>query len=207
MNDISLHIGTLAAIASIQGIVLVTPGPNFLLMLHVSNQSRPAIWAAASGISSVTLIWSSLGVFGLGALLAQSALFYEVFRWLGGGYLIWLGLSFWIKAKPSAPSLPVPVLQHRYWYIAGFITNITNPKSIAFFASIYAITFTIDTPWSVRLTAIPLAGLLAFVWHVFLGFALSTAAVRNAYQRFRLWLDRLVGGIMIAFGLRLLWSN
>src|SRR4029078_2568522 len=88
----------------------------------------------------ITVIGTTLGnavllaciALGLNWVLKTSAEVFEVLRWIGAAYLIWLGIQSWRTAGQAAEALPP---RHRVHISRGFLVAITNPKTISFFTA------------------------------------------------------------------------
>ena len=106
-----------------------TPGPDMLFCLAQGTRGgpRPAI-AASAGISTGSMIHVTLAGLGLGLLVAEYPVFFDVIRYLGITYLLWLAWRT-LTAPPSAGSQPV---DPRNAYKDALIVNLTNPKVILF---------------------------------------------------------------------------
>ena len=70
--------------------------------------------------------------FGLNWILKTSAEVFEILRWIGAGYLVWLGVQAWRQADKT---LETPRPRHRIYVSRGFLVAMTNPKTIAFFTA------------------------------------------------------------------------
>ncbi|WP_372867507.1 LysE family translocator [Pseudomonas sp.] len=123
-------------LAAVIGLSL-TPGPNGLLALtHGALYGhRKTLWTVAGGVIGFAVLMA-LSMFGIGALLQASANALNILKWIGGGYLIWLGIQLW-RAPPlhlSAPVLavakPGPAL-----FRQGLLSALSNPKVILFFGA------------------------------------------------------------------------
>lgn len=88
----------------------------------------------------------------------------------------------------------------------GFLTNITNPKVMAFFTSIFALALAADASLATRGAIIGMMGTLAILWFGLVSFCLSTPTMRKAYRHWSRWIDRVTGTFIAFFGARLLWS-
>src|SRR6266508_3557038 len=87
-------IRSLLAFAVFAAVLTITPGLDTVLVLRTTaRQGRRAGFAAALGIALGCLCWALASALGITALLAASRLAYEVLRWLGVGYLCWLGVK------------------------------------------------------------------------------------------------------------------
>ena len=85
----------------------------------------------------------------------------------------------------------------------GFLTNISNPKALAFFTSIFALLLPTRPPlW---LDGAILLGMVAIpaAWFSLVALLFSLPPVARAYRRAQRWIDALTGGIFVALGLRL----
>ena len=197
----------LAAYVAAAGLLTITPGLDTALILRTATVegSRRAAFAAL-GIAGGCLIWGGAVALGLGALLNASRLAFTLLTWTGAAYLVWLGLQLLLSPRrtfdtTSAGGLPggdLTLLRR------GLLTNLLNPKIGVFYVSFLPQFLPTGVPPG------PFIFLLALI-HVILGLAWSAALIggarplsivlrRAAVVR---WLDRLTGGVFLAFGLRL----
>jgi homoserine/homoserine lactone efflux protein len=74
---------------------------------------------------------------GLGTLLAHSLLAFEILKWLGAAYLVWLGIQQWRAAGAMQLTTAKGTLSRRQLFRRGILVNLTNPKSIVFLAALF----------------------------------------------------------------------
>ena len=120
-------------------VVLAIPGPTILLVLSYSiSQGRSATLPLVAGVALGDSVAITLSLIGLGTLLATSALWFTVIKWLGGLYLIYLGGKLLLTArKPEAmQSGPVQASPPARLFGNAFIVTALNPKSIVFFIAL-----------------------------------------------------------------------
>jgi len=120
-------------------VVLVIPGPTILLVLSYSiSQGRSATLPLVAGVALGDSVAITLSLIGLGTLLVTSAFLFTVIKWLGGLYLIYLGIKLLRGAgKPLAlESDEVTVSSPRKLFGNAFIVTALNPKSIVFFIAL-----------------------------------------------------------------------
>ena len=115
----------------------LSPGPNGLLALthgalHGRRKALYTIFGGASGF--VVLIAASM--FGIGALLKASLGWLSVLKWVGGAYLVWLGIAVW-RSPPIGVDLPRtgPARRGGSLFRQGALSALTNPKGLLFFAA------------------------------------------------------------------------
>lgn len=190
-------------------LLMVAPGPNMLTVSSVSiNQGRRFGVMASVGVACTAAIWASAAILGLSVLMRELGWFYTALKWVGGAYLVYLGWRSWRNANSSIQATDIAALRSDWqaWRL-GFWMNITNPKSIGFFASIFTALVPPGLPVWVRILIIAIVFLDALIWHCFITLALSTPTAQNALRRAKAWIDRVVGTVVIFFGARLILSR
>lgn len=196
---------TFLTIALLHWVVLVTPGVNFVLIAQLAaGSSRRAALAAVAGITSVTLLWASLAILGMGAAFAAHPLWRQALQLAGGLYLCWLAWKLW--RSPVAADRPVQAVTvgPGAAYRMGFVTNVFNPKTALFFGSVFATALPPSpSPW-VLAAGVALVWCNAVLWHAFLALAFSHGRIQGAYRRWRHLFNRGAAVLLGAFGLRLL---
>ncbi len=115
----------------------LTPGPNGLLALthgalYGTRKTLATIFGGLLGFAAVI----GMSMFGIGALLQASADLLTVLKWVGGAYLVWLGIQVW-RSEPLgiASSEASPVSKLTRLFSQGFLSAVTNPKGILFFVA------------------------------------------------------------------------
>ncbi|ARU89396.1 LysE family translocator [Pseudomonas sp. M30-35] len=199
----------------ITGLLLnMAPGPDSLLVMSRSaTQGWKAGSAAALGIGSGTFIHVFAAALGLSALLAASATAFLVIKYLGAAYLLYIGISMLLSKSPTTETQATPVLAPRRYtrlYLQGFLTNVLNPKVALFFLAFVPQFIAADAEHK-ALAFIVLGCIFNFngmLWCHLL--AVSTAfASRHiqASQRITRWLNRTIGAVFVALGVKLALSK
>src|SRR5215831_6698604 len=113
-------------------VLLLTPGP--IVTLVISTGALRGVRAAlvtVAGTSSGNAALLTAIALGLSWVLGHAAYLFELLRWAGAAYLIWLGLRAWRSAE--RPHEPAAREQVHFW--RGFLVALFNPKTIAFFTA------------------------------------------------------------------------
>jgi len=114
-------------------ILVLTPGPIVTLVIATGARDgvRPMlVTVAGTGVGNAILV-SSIA-FGLSFVVRHAAILFEVLRWAGAAYLIFLGIQAWRKAG----SVSVASAPHRgVYFTRGMLVALSNPKTIAFFTA------------------------------------------------------------------------
>ena len=192
----------------------LTPGPDVLyIVTHALRSGARAGIVAGLGITTGCFVHIFAAALGVGALLAASATAFNLLKWAGAAYLLYVGVRLLFSRAqghllPSAgteASAPIPADLWRV-YSGGFWTNVLNPKVAIFFLAFVP---QFITPGTTQTTWVFLAlGVLFNVnaIPVNTGWALAAAwMARRAslVQRGMHWLDRVAGALFITFGLKL----
>ena len=187
------------------------PGPDTLYILGRSvSQGRGAGMVSALGIGSGAVVHTLLGAAGLTAIVAASATAYQVVKWAGAGYLVWLGLTM-LLSRPEGPGRIDSASQTLgRIYFQGVVTNVLNPKVALFFLALIP---QFIAPGAVHPGLAFLVLGLTFVatgtlWCLFVAVAAGAVHRRLAGTgRAAVWLKRLGGGLLAGLGARLAFSD
>ena len=186
----------------------LSPGPDIAFILgHTIRSGMRSGFAALFGIWSGACLHVLMAAAGLSAILAASALAFSTVKWVGAAYLIWLGIqalrskgeAAWIKEAGKA-------LSFGRIYRQGIMVSLLNPKVAIFFVA-FLPQFVVEGAGPVWAQLL-LHGSLIIVVAAFiepplilLGGRLSEALRRN--RSLGLWLDRGLGTLFVALGVRL----
>jgi threonine/homoserine/homoserine lactone efflux protein len=119
--------------------VLAIPGPTILLVLSYSvAHGRKSTFPVVAGVALGDSVAITLSLIGLGTLLAASAFWFTIIKWMGGLYLIYLGLRLLREAgKPmQLQASQEQQTSPRKLFTNAFIVTALNPKSIVFFIAL-----------------------------------------------------------------------
>lgn len=127
------------AFAAASAVVLAIPGPTILLVIsYALGHGRKTAAATVTGVALGDFVAMTASIIGLGAILATSATAFTILRWIGGAYLVYLGIKLWrapVGDKPLADNdnlpeeKPLRILGH------AFMVTALNPKTIVFFVA------------------------------------------------------------------------
>lgn len=108
----------------------LTPGADMMFCLGQGLRSggRSAV-AASAGISTGAMVHVTLAGLGLGAVVATIPWLFDVIRWVGVAYLLWLA---WGAVRQGATAPDAPAIPAARAFRTGFVVNLTNPKVILF---------------------------------------------------------------------------
>jgi threonine/homoserine/homoserine lactone efflux protein len=193
------------SVALIHLALVVSPGANFVMVAQNALRSRRDGLLTASGVASVAMLWASLAALGLGVLLSQLGGLVLVMKWLGAAYLVYVGVRTWLRANRASSGNVTTRDGHPY--LAGALTNLTNPQSVLFFGAMFSAAIPLEASLGVRVACVVAAGFNALAWYSLVALGLSNPIIRARYSRLKSWIDRASGALMVFFGVRLALSR
>ena len=182
----------------------LTPGPNGLLALThgaLFGIKRTSFTIAGGALGFTAVIAVSL--FGIGALLAASAQLLIVLKWIGGAYLVWLGIQVWRSPAVGASlgdsrDAPSRIRLFRH----GFLAAVSNPKGILFFVAFLPQFLVTDSPLIVQFAV--MAGTFVAIEIITEALiALGSERIQPFLAKFGSHVNQVFGGIFIAIGIAL----
>jgi threonine/homoserine/homoserine lactone efflux protein len=196
----------LAAFVAAATLVTITPGLDTVLVLRTAAAEGPRrAGLSALGIVCGCLAWTLVVAIGLGALLAASQLAYTILKWAGAAYLVWLGVKMLRHPRTSfAPPGHGGVRVGGAAFARGLYTNLLNPKVGVFYVSFlpqFVPHGVAVGPFVLLLGAIH--AVLGLTWFACLIAATRPIAGLLTRSGVVKTLDRLTGGVFVAFGVGL----
>jgi len=203
---------TLVAFLIAVFIMQVTPGPDMMLIIGRGiGQGRQTALCAVLGMTLVAgLVQLPLLVFGLASLFSSPRVF-ELLRWTGAIYLLWLGVRvIWVSfdrhGTLAVPPPPSPGRTIR----EGAINNLTNPKPLLFMFA-FLPQFVDPQQGSVGLQLLILGSIQKLLGAIILGCAALVSGALGGMlarrPRLLVWQQRFAGAVMISLGVRLLFTG
>ncbi|MBM7038631.1 LysE family translocator [Vibrio ulleungensis] len=214
MNEFTI----LATLATIHFIALMSPGPDFALVVQsTAKHGRKAGLAIATGLSAGILIHSTLSLTGVSYLVHNNPALYSAVQFLGGSYLLYLGLSS-LKALLQTSTLDhtetVPDTQRPLssankpltpFFRKGLMTNLLNPKALIFFVSLLSSIVPATMSLVGKVSAMALLWGLSIFWFSLLAYALSTKRVASKVEQAGPFIDGICALLFTAVGVSILW--
>lgn len=135
---------SILAFAALSVVLVIIPGPAVMLVLKsaVARGRGPALLTAL-GVLTADLVWAASSVAGLTALLVSSQIAFDVVRYVGAAYLIYLGIKLLITRSAAGPSDQGVAFSgagkprsRRRAFREGLVTDLSNPKTVIVFTSV-----------------------------------------------------------------------
>lgn len=186
-------------------ILTASPGPSALLCMTkaVSSGWRAGVWVAMGSLTAITLMMT-LSFVGLGVLISSSETLFNLIKWGGVVYLIYLGLKLIFSKQDSYEFNRTPVQQRLSaikHYASGFVVGASNPKAILFFTALFPqfidANESLLTQYTVLASTFMVLELSWLCCYVYLG--QKSSAWILARGRAKLF-NRLTGGVFVGAG-------
>lgn len=199
-------------VALVHLLAVASPGPDFAVVVResVAQGRRAGSWTAL-GVGCGIFVHVAYSLLGIGLIVSQSIVLFNLFKWLAAAYLVYLGWRA-LRARPMSleaiDGTNAPVARSAWRaFVIGFVTNGLNPKATLFFLSLFTVVISPDTPLLVQAGyGLYLAGATA-LWFLLVAWLFSRGRVRAGFARIGHWFDRLTGAVLIGLGARLALSE
>lgn len=201
-----IYLYLLLSLLAVDLLAAMSPGPNFVVVTQAAiHRTRRYAAAVVAGLATANLIWCLAVAFGLSALFMLAPWLYGAIQFLGGAYLIYLGVCLW-RTDTLAPMSSESSLHRSLGaaYVRGLLTNLANPKSVVYFGSIFALFMKPDMPAWVQVLAVGVVLFNTLLWYGTVAALFSSNAVQRRYVRIRRPINRAAGAVMVGFGAKLM---
>jgi len=185
---------------------VVSPGPNFLALTNQSlNKGFKMGVVTGLGIAVGDLIYASIGLFGMNSLIDVMGSFFGFVKLIGGLYLVYLGYRMIRNRNKEigGDGTKESSMSNFKAFRFGLLTDLANPKTVIFFAGIFAATITPQMPAWVLWMMLAGIGCTSVVWRIGVSFFFSRNVLRKQYGRFKKSIEFIFGALLILLGVKL----
>jgi threonine/homoserine/homoserine lactone efflux protein len=188
---------------------IVSPGPNFILVTNTAlGQSRRAGLLTALGVATGSGLFALAGLVGLLVLVHSIPYFALIMRFVGGGYLAWIGVDMLRHCRnrkaPDTATKVQGVLSPLASYRIGLLTNLTNPKAWAFYLSLFALLMNPDFPlWGKVVLNIAMF-VISFAWYAIVAVLISSRRFQPVFLDFQPFIQGTLGVLLVVLGGKIL---
>ena len=201
-------------VAMVHIIALMSPGPDFFFVSQTAaSRSRREAMMGVVGISLGVMVWAGVALLGLNLILQKMAWLHQIIMVGGGLYLCWMGWQLLRSARSqnaqTAPAEEVKVALPKPGrsFIRGLLTNLSNPKAVIYFGSVFSLFVGEDVGAGARWGLFALITGETFIWFSLVAIIFALPAMRRGYQRMAKWIDGLAGVLFTGFGLHLIFTR
>ncbi len=195
--------------STIMLLAVASPGPDFVITVRnaVLHSQKIGIYTAV-GIGLGICVHLTYSILGLAALISQSVMLFNVIKFAGAAYLIYIGFKALRSKgydqqvivgdtdKPKAISDAKALWQ-------GLLTNTLNPKATMFFLALLPQFMGPEMPVNQKLLLGATAVIIPTIWFIGVSVILNQKHIRRTFLKSAKWIDRVCGGLLMALGVRL----
>ncbi len=210
------YLPSIVSLTVIQLLGVMSPGPDFAIVVRNSLvHTRKIGVLTAVGIALGTLVHLAYILLGLGVVIAKTAWLFQLFKYLGAGYLMYLGTKGLLAKKQTTNfegktrSLAQDLAQPSAFTAirTGFLVNAMNPKAMLFFLSLISAFVTPEKPTIIITIYAAIILISTLIWFSFIAICFSNERLRAFFKNFQYLIERITGGLLILLGVKMLLAG
>lgn len=192
-------------------LAVVSPGPDFIMITRNSlvYSRRTGIYSAL-GLGLGILVHVTYSLVGIGLIISKSIILFNLIKFLGAGYLIYIGYKS-LTSKSSKTDILVGNQRKDLSRLAavriGFITNVTNPKATLFFLSLFTLVINPDTPLFLKVMMGTEMSVVTFLWFALVAYLTSHHIVKSKISGIQHFAEKFIGVVLVALGVKVALST
>jgi RhtB (resistance to homoserine/threonine) family protein len=189
---------------------VMAPGPDLLITMRnaLGYSARAGIFTAL-GIGCALSIHITYCIAGIGLVISQSILLFNLIKWAGAAYLIYVGIHALrskgtdLSKKEVTKDLSATTKSDRTAFMNGFITNLFNPKATLLFLALFSQMIDPSIPLQYIVIFGAICMITSFLWFSGVSIIMGIQKIRRAYATASQNIDRVFGAIFIALGVKI----
>ncbi|MDH3324274.1 MAG: LysE family transporter [Candidatus Peregrinibacteria bacterium] len=205
------YLALVGTVTLIHMLAVIGPGPDFIMAIKnsMTYSRKTGIWTSIGfGLGIAVHVFYCLA--GLALIISKSILVFNVIKFLGAGYLIYIGIKS-LNSKTSRINVDKQKKKEDISAFSavkiGFLTNVLNPKVNLFFLGLFTIIISPETPTYIVLTLGGIMILNTMIWFSLVSIFFTQNKVRTVFDKFQTIFNRIFGGLLIALGVRVATSD
>ncbi|PIQ76306.1 hypothetical protein COU78_02125 [Candidatus Peregrinibacteria bacterium CG10_big_fil_rev_8_21_14_0_10_49_24] len=206
-----MRMSAFLTVALVHFLGMISPGPDFAIVSKNSLvHSRKKGVLTALGIALGLEMHVTYSLLGIGFIISKSIVLYSLLKYVGAAYLLYIG---W-KALRSQPTCNEDLSQqsckkmtNKEAFCNGLLTNMFNPKVTLFMLALFTQVIDPATPLLTQALYGAYMGVSTFLWFSFLACILSLSTIKNIFRSIQHYVERVMGAVLIALGLKVATSE
>ncbi|MEK7066789.1 MAG: LysE family translocator [Patescibacteria group bacterium] len=200
------YLSLIGIVTIIHLLAVISPGPDFIMAVRNSfaYSRKTGIWTAVGFGGGIAVhIFYSLA--GLAMIISKSILLFNLIKFLGAGYLIYIGFKSFFS-KSSKIELDGYYKKEDISRLSaikiGFLTNLLNPKATLFFLSLFTFFVSPNIPATVMGIISTIMIVNTILWFSLVAIFLTQKRIHSIFERFQGIFNKTLGGLLIALGVK-----
>lgn len=194
------------SVIGIHLLAVMSPGPDFFMLIRNSLMySRKTGICTAIGFGIGIGVHVMYSIFGLGLIISQSVMIYSIIKYIGAGYLVYIGIQ---SLRSKSQKLEVTETRERQDISAvkairiGFLTNVLNPKATLFFLSLFTIVIGPNTPTPMLAFLGGIMMVNTALWFSFLAYLITHSRILPVFEKYQNLFNKVFGVILVGIGIK-----
>ncbi len=204
-------IDQILVILGITLLVMISPGPDMVIVMrNTIVGGRAGGLQSSLGVLAGNMVHITYCAIGIGWLISESILAFNILKYAGAAYLIYIGvMSFRAKDMVLSAETKAELQKNagKSWFLQGFLNNILNPKGTLFYLGVFTMVITPETSTATTLLLVLIMMSVSALFWLFFVFTLDSTIVRNVLERGQKIVNRVFGGLLIFLGIRVAFGT
>ncbi|MCL2894148.1 LysE family translocator [Brenneria tiliae] len=200
MLETSLFVATIATLG------MLSPGPDFFLVIkNAARYPRAAALMTSLGVICGVATHMAYCVAGLAVVITTTPWLFNLLKYAGAAYLIWVGVQALLSrggSKMNLAGLTKQRVSMKRAFLQGYLCNLLNPKATLFFLAMFTQVLSVDSGVGEKLWYAMIIWVLAAVWWPLLVVIFQSGPVRRVLEKAQKLVDKLLGTVLIALGIK-----
>ncbi|NUU66166.1 LysE family transporter [Enterobacteriaceae bacterium BIT-l23] len=201
---------TTLLIATIATLGMLSPGPDFFLVIkNAARYTRPAALMTCAGVICGVATHMSYCVAGLAVVITTTPWLFGLLKYAGAAYLVWVGLHALFSrggSKMDVSQYGARQTTLKKAFLQGYLCNLLNPKATLFFLAMFTQVLSVNSGLGEKLWYAGVIVGLSVIWWPLLVLLIQSEPVRKGLARAQKIVDRLLGGVLLALGIKVALS-
>lgn len=198
-------------IALIAILAAISPGPDFVIVAKnaLTHNVRSAVMTSL-GVGAGVMVHTLYCVLGLAIVISQSIFLFNLIKYLGAAYLIYLGLKSLLSrgSHLSMPTTKIKTIRSSWLsFRDGLLTNVLNPKCTLFMLSIFTLVVKANTPSLIQASYGLEIAFITAAWFVFLSYGLTSSIIKSRLEKIQHIVEKLIGAVLITLGISIVFKS
>ncbi|CCP08275.1 Putative RhtB family transporter [Erwinia amylovora MR1] len=197
-------------VATIVVLGMLSPGPDFFLIVkNAARYRRSAAMMSALGVNCAVATHMAYCVAGLAVVITTTPWLFMLLTYAGAAYLIYIGIQALMSRGNGKINFNNGVQEEtslKKAFLQGYLCNLLNPKATLFFLSIFTQVLDVNSGISEKLLYAGIILGLSAIWWPSLVMLMQSGPVRRGLTKAQRVVDKLLGGVLIALGIKVALS-
>jgi RhtB (resistance to homoserine/threonine) family protein len=206
------YLPLIATVSLLNLLAAMSPGPDFVMVVrNALNHNRNIAIYTSLGIALGLTVHILYCVAGIGIIISKSIVLFNIIKFLGAMYLIYMGISTMLSKGSKLADNDIETVKQLLTPMqavkTGFLTNVLNPKATLFFLGLFTFVIRPGTPIYVLIILTIIVILTAIIWFTIVSVFFTQKKIKDAFFRFERKINLVFGGLLILLGLKIAFTT